>query len=128
MVETVVEDTIPEPEPTSSYMPEPTPAPAPVPRSSGQLAQSYQMGDDHTELNKLKNTLQKLQAENISLKAQLGNVSEEERDVAKETAATVEEINKLSAELSLVRNQVLDAKTKLLESTAELAAAKEKKG
>eukprot|EP00541_Cyclophora_tenuis_P006082 CAMPEP_0116565754 /NCGR_PEP_ID=MMETSP0397-20121206/14068_1 /TAXON_ID=216820 /ORGANISM="Cyclophora tenuis, Strain ECT3854" /LENGTH=475 /DNA_ID=CAMNT_0004092551 /DNA_START=35 /DNA_END=1462 /DNA_ORIENTATION=- len=85
------------------------------------------MGDDLSELSKLKETLQKLQAENISLKAQLGSMSQEERDVARETAATVEEISKLSNALISVRAEVLAAKTKLLESTAELTAAKEKK-
>lgn len=119
-------ETIPEPEP----IPEPayTPAPAPAPaKTSQQLASSYNMGDDVTELGKLKITLQKLQAENIALRAQLHNMTDEERAVHKETAATIAEIGRLSSELTDVRSQVLETKSRLLESTAELAAAKEKK-
>ena len=129
-VETVQE--VPEPAPQTMFgAPAPSQphvvAPVEPPRTTTQLAKNYDMGDDHTELTKLKETLQKLQAENISLKAQLGSMSQEEKDLAKETAATVEEISRLSQELTSARAQVLEAKTKLIESTAELSAAKEKK-
>ena len=123
MPEPIVE-TIPEPTPEPTYTPAPAPAPA---KTSQQLASSYNMGDDVTELGKLKVTLQKLQAENIALRAQLHNMTDEERAVHKETAATIAEIGRLSSELTDVRAQVLETKSRLLESTAELAAAKEKK-
>eukprot|EP00542_Grammatophora_oceanica_P015991 CAMPEP_0194039652 /NCGR_PEP_ID=MMETSP0009_2-20130614/11757_1 /TAXON_ID=210454 /ORGANISM="Grammatophora oceanica, Strain CCMP 410" /LENGTH=1039 /DNA_ID=CAMNT_0038682559 /DNA_START=18 /DNA_END=3137 /DNA_ORIENTATION=- len=102
--------------------------PVEPPKTTRQLAQNYDMGDESTELAKLKATLQKLQAENISLKAQMGNMSEEEKDVQKEIAATVHEIGSLSNNLTTLRAQVLATKSRLLESTAELKAAQEKKG
>ena len=46
-------------------------------------ASSYDMGDSNEELVKLKGVLQKLQAENISLKAQLGTMTDEEKDEKK---------------------------------------------
>lgn len=101
------------------------PSPAP---STKSLAKSYQMGDQTEELSKLKNVLQKLQAENISLKAQLGSMTEEEKEVHKELGATVAEIGNLSQELQGLRMQVSDAKTKLLEASAKLKAAQEQKG
>jgi hypothetical protein len=119
-------ETIPEPEPIPEPTYTPVPAPAPA-KTSQQLASSYNMGDDITELGKLKITLQKLQAENIALPAQMHNMTEEERAVHKETAATIAEIGRLSTELTDVRAEVLETKSRLLESTAELAAAKEKK-
>lgn len=120
-------ETIPEPKyvPQPSYSP--APAPIPPPKSTEQLASSYRMGDDSEELKKLKATLQRLQAENIALRAQMGSMTEEERDVQREAMATIAEINRLSNELTEVRAQVLSSKTRLLESSAELAAAKEKK-
>ena len=104
-----------------------TPAPAP-PKSSSALAADYDMGDASVELTKLKAVLQKLQAENISLKAQLGSMSDEEKDVQKEISATVAEVGKLSNELTTLRAQVLASKSRLLEASAELKAAREKKG
>jgi len=101
-------------------------APVAPPKPTEQLAASYYMGDDRTELDKLKDTLQKLQAENISLKAQMGSTTEEEREVKEETIATIEEISRLTSELAELRGRVLAAKSRLLESTAELKAAKEK--
>ena len=123
------------PEPRQEAMPEPThvrepsysASPAPPPKSTEQLASSYRMGDDSEELKKLKIILQRLQAENIALRAQMGSMTEEEREVQKESMATIAEINRLSSELTDVRAQVLSHKTRLLESSAELAAAKEKK-
>lgn len=96
-------------------------------KDSKQLAQSYNMGDDAIELDKLKGTLQKLQAENISLKAQLGSLTEEEKEVQKEVVATIHEIGGLSDELTGLRAEVHEAKSALLEATADLKASNEKK-
>ena len=98
------------------------------PKSTEALASAYKMGDASDELSKLRGVLQKLQAENISLKAQLGSMSEDEKNVQKELSATVVEIGKLSNELTTLRAQVIAAKTKLMEASAELKAAREKKG
>lgn len=99
-----------------------------APPSSKSLADNYQMGDSNEELVKLKAVLQKLQAENISLKAQMGSMTDEEKDVQKELSAIVAEIGKLSGELHSLRAQVLQAKTRLLEASAELKSSHEKKG
>lgn len=107
--------------------PPPMSVPSPAPKSSQELTSSYDMGGAHEELNKLKSVLHKLQAENVSLKAQLGTMSEDEKDVQRELGATVAEIGKLSSQLTTVRAQVLASKSRLLEATAELTAAKEKK-
>lgn len=104
------------------------PTPASPTRSTQQLKANYQMGDADDELTKLKAVLQKLQAENISLKATMGTLSEDEREVQKELHATVAEISTLSSKLTTLRAQVLASKSRLLEATAELKAAKEKKG
>jgi hypothetical protein len=90
-------------------------------------ASSYDLGDAHTELDKLKSVLQKLQAENISLKAQLGNMSEDEKEVQKELSVVVAEIGRLSSELTVQRQHVLEAKNRLLEASAELKAQQEHK-
>ena len=107
----------------------PTPAPQPqvAVASTSAAAASYSMGDSNDELVKLQGVLQKLQAENISLKAQLGNMTEEEKDVQKEIGATVAEISKLSNELSTLRGEVLAAKSRLLEASSQLNLAREKK-
>lgn len=102
-------------------------SPAPAPKTTQQLASSYSMGDSTQELEKLKDVLQKLQAENIALKAQLGTMTGDEKDVLKQLGATVAEISTLSNELTTVRAQVLASKSRLVEATAELQAAKEKK-
>ena len=107
--------------------PEPEPAPEP-PKSTKELKQNYNMGAASEELVKLKNILQKLQAENISLKASMQHLNEEEKEVQKELVATVAEISKLSNELTTLRAKVLASKSRLLEATSELKAAKEKKG
>ena len=122
---TLAPSSIPEPDPQPSYTP--APAPIPPPKSTEQLASSYRMGDDSEELKKLKMTLQRLQAENVALRAQMGSMTEDEREVQKEAMATIAEISRLSSELNEVRAQVLSTKTRLLESSAELAAAKERK-
>lgn len=79
------------------------------------------------DTQKLKSTLQKLQAENISLKAQLGTMSEDEQEAQEELSKTVAEIGILSNKLTTLRAQVLAAKSRLLETTAELKAGREKK-
>jgi hypothetical protein len=122
------------PEPVS-MIPEPETVPdvAPTMRAATPTppvaapSSSYQMGSQTEEAMKLKATLQKLQAENISLKAQLGSLSEEELQVQKEVNATVAEISQLSQTLTTLRAQVLGAKSRLLEATAELKANHEKK-
>lgn len=120
---------IPAPPAPAPAMPSPAPTPEPSgpPPSSKALAANYDMGDSHQELDKLKTVLQKMQAENISLKAQLGSMTEEEKDVQKELSAAVAEISKLSNELHTLRSQVLNAKTRLLEASSELKSAHERK-
>ena len=113
--------------PTPSVVEQAPPSPTPAP-STKELASAYDMGDANQELGKLKDVLQKLQAENISLKAQLGSMSEEEKDVQKELSATVAEIGNLSNTLHTLRQEVLASKTRLLEASAQLKAAKEQQG
>ena len=91
-------------------------------------ANDYTLGDDNSELLKLRSTLQKLQAENISLKAKLGDVSDEEKEVRREIHATVVEVGRLSQELTGLREQVGAAEASLIEATAHLKAQREKKG
>jgi Chromosome segregation ATPases len=79
------------------------------------------------ELDKVKAVLQKLQAENVSLKAQLGQYSEEEKSIRDEIAKTVSEIDTLSHDLTLLRSQVVEAKGNLIEASAELKAQVEKR-
>ena len=100
--------------------------PATTPKSD--IASKYEVGDAHSELDKLKGVLQKLQAENISLKAQLENMTDEEKDIQRELGATVTEIGKLSSELTIQRQHVLAAKNRLLEASAELKSHQEQKG
>jgi hypothetical protein len=107
--------------------PVPAPVPAPQPQSTHSMAASYDMGDSNQELVKLQTVLQKLQAENISLKAQMGTMTEEEKGVQKEVGATVAEISNVSNELATLRGAVLAAKSRLLEASAQLRAAREKK-
>lgn len=111
------------------------PVPAPAVNSSLRTSQrasinavaAYAEGDDASELTKLRGVLQKLQAENIALKAQLGSMTEDERQVQKEISVTVSEIGKLSQELTGLRTDVASAKAKLIEATAELEAQNAKK-
>jgi hypothetical protein len=105
------------------------PARQTVPYTSPSLpdTSSYDLGDAHTELDKLKTVLQKLQAENISLKAQMGSMSDDEKEVQKELGIVVAEIGRLSSELSVQRQQVLEAKNRLLEASAELKSHQEHK-
>jgi chromosome segregation ATPase len=90
-------------------------------------ASSYDLGDAHSELDKLKGVLQKLQAENISLKAQVGSMTDDEKDVQRQLGVVVAEIGRLSSELSVQRQHVLEAKNRLLEASAELKSQKEHK-
>jgi hypothetical protein len=102
--------------------------PPEIPKTTQQLKSTYNMGEANEELGKLKAVLQKLQAENISLRATMGSLTDEEKEVQKEINATVAEIGKLSNELTGLRAKVLAAKARLLEATAELKACHEKKG
>ena len=70
--------------------------------------------------------LQKLQAENISLKAQLKNMNG--GDVDEELEKSVQEITHLQHDLQETRQQVLQSKAKLVQATAQLQAAQEQKG
>lgn len=130
----VPEPPTPQPQPTYVVQPQSPkafvapspPTPAPVATTS---VGTYQVSDSHLdELNKLRSVLQKLQAENISLKAQLGNMTDEEKHVQQELGQAVTEITALSTDLGLQRQEVLDAKTRLLEMKAELKAQRETKG
>jgi Cytoskeletal-regulatory complex EF hand len=121
-------ETVPEDDPVEhSRTREPAPTPEP-PKTIAQLASSYDMGEAKDELEKLRAILQKLQAENISIKAKLGVMGDEEKDIQRELSATVAEISKLSSELTTLRAQMLASKSRLLEAAAEFKAAKEKKG
>jgi Cytoskeletal-regulatory complex EF hand len=79
------------------------------------------------DTDELRLALQKLQAENISLKARLSMMNGEEEDARSELVETVSQITKLSGELTTLRAEVLTAKSRLLDVTGELNAAKEKK-
>lgn len=96
-------------------------APLPKTRTSNRT------DDSSSGTEELRAALQKLQAENISLKAKLGTMVGEDDDVRKELMKTVAEITGLSNELTTLRAQVLAAKSRLLEATGELTAANEKK-
>eukprot|EP00592_Proboscia_alata_P004806 CAMPEP_0194377506 /NCGR_PEP_ID=MMETSP0174-20130528/31500_1 /TAXON_ID=216777 /ORGANISM="Proboscia alata, Strain PI-D3" /LENGTH=707 /DNA_ID=CAMNT_0039158933 /DNA_START=26 /DNA_END=2149 /DNA_ORIENTATION=+ len=107
-----------------------------MPESSSQVennftyagtASSNLQDDDSTSLEKLRGILQQLNAENISLKAQLNSFSGDEVQVKKEIAETVSDIGTLSQELSTLRSNVIKAKTSLVESTSELKEQIEKK-
>jgi len=89
---------------------------------------TYEVSNSHMEeLEKLKDALQKLRAENVSLKSQLGTMTEEEKQVQQELGQTVTEITALSADLGAQRQQVLEAKNRLLEAKAELKSQKDTK-
>ena len=132
----------PTPQPQASYVqpplstdaaigqpaPVPEPVPAPVPEATLKPSPSYEVSDTHVEeLAKLKEMLFKLQAENVSLKAQLGNMTEEEKNVQQALGQTVTEITALTTDLGNQRKQVLEAKNRLLEAQAELKANKDTK-
>lgn len=78
------------------------------------------------ELKRLQTFLQQIQAENVSLKAQIRQFSDEESHVRKQIDETVTEIVKLYQELTGLRNDVVEANTSLVEATSELKAQMEK--
>lgn len=91
---------------------------------------STNVSTDHSsaeELRKIQSVLQKLQAENVSLKAQLGQYSDEEKHVRDEISRTVAEIGALSQELTSLRSQVVASKASLIEASAELKSLFEKR-
>lgn len=105
----------------------PTPAPT-IPTPNVGASSSFTTGNnDAEELEKMKSILQKLQAENISLKAQMGQYTAEELQVRSDITKTIEEIGKITQEVASLRVQVSDAKAALIEATAELKFAEEKK-
>lgn len=95
--------------------------------SNTNIRSSAIVSSSKEELGKVKAVLQKLQAENVSLKAQLGQYSEEEKSIRDEIAKTVSEIDTLSHDLTLLRSQVVEAKGNLIEASAELKAQVEKR-
>ena len=99
----------------------------PVTNSSDQTSTSYAHNEDAAELVKIKKVLQQLQAENISLKAQLNTISGEEANVRDEISDVVSEIGDLSKELVALRSDVAKAKASLIEATSELTSEKKKK-
>lgn len=121
----VAVETIPEPEP-GQYSNREVATNNGSGNTNSNYVASYKMGESSDELVKLKDALQKLQAENISLKASMGTLSFEEKDTQKELNATIAEVTKLSNELTKTRAQVLASKSRLLQSAAELKAAQEK--
>eukprot|EP00522_Entomoneis_paludosa_P011313 CAMPEP_0172447012 /NCGR_PEP_ID=MMETSP1065-20121228/6408_1 /TAXON_ID=265537 /ORGANISM="Amphiprora paludosa, Strain CCMP125" /LENGTH=998 /DNA_ID=CAMNT_0013198205 /DNA_START=21 /DNA_END=3017 /DNA_ORIENTATION=- len=94
----------------------PAPAAAAVASSSGSSSD---------ELAQAKELLQKLQAENISLKAQLSNFSEEEMEAQRELALTVSEIARLNSVLTGLRGEALSAKGRLADLTAAVKSSKD---
>lgn len=94
------------------------PVPAAAPTTQAAPASSQ-------ELIEAQELLQKLKAENISLKAQLSAVSEEEMAAQRELALTVSEIAKLSTQLSSMRSDITQQKARLSELTAAVKTSKE---
>lgn len=115
--------------PTNQMVPQPQPTF--IPPQQTQPLQNTFSGDGSIasteELKSLHGVLQKLQAENVSLKAQLGQFSDEEMSVKKQINQTITEISTLSMELNTLRTQVTDAKSSLIEATSELKAQIEKR-
>lgn len=95
---------------------------------SGPPPIGHSATSDSQDLEQLREALQKLQAENIALKAQMGHLAEEESVVTKQVSQTAVELSQLSSQLTQVRAQMLASKARLMEATAELNAAKERKG
>jgi chromosome segregation ATPase len=79
------------------------------------------------EVIQLRSILQTLQAENIALKAQVGQFSDEEKQIRSEITLTSTEIVTLIQELTGLRNRVAEARIQLLEATAELKVLTDKK-
>ncbi len=95
---------------------------------SAMLTTGHSTTSESQDLEQLREILQKLQAENIALKAQMGHLAEEESVVTKQVSQTAAELSQLSSQLTQVRAQMLASKARLMEATAELNAAKERKG
>ncbi len=95
---------------------------------SGMPTAGLSTASESQDLEQLREILQKLQAENIALKAQMGHLAEEESVVTKQVSQTAAELSHLSSELTQVRAQMLASKARLMEATAELNATKERKG
>lgn len=102
-------------------------SPTTVPNSMKGTSSLSNHHSAEEELQKVQSVLQKLQAENVSLKAQLGQYSDEEKSVRNEMARTVAEIGALSQELTSLRSQVVASKASLIEASAELKALIEKR-
>jgi len=111
-------------QPTLSTDSVPQPIQSQVVRDTNSTTSS---SNSQSELEKVRAVLQKLQAENVSLKAQLGQYSEEEQSIRGEISKTVNEIGSLSQELSALRSQVVNAKSNLIEASAELKSQVEKR-
>jgi hypothetical protein len=79
------------------------------------------------ELEKLRVSHQKLQAEVISLRAKASLVSDEEIDAQNEMKALASGIAELSMELSGLKDQVAEAKSNLADALVTLKAQKDKK-
>ena len=94
---------------------------------AGGMPNSAANTSSQEKLESVQGILQKLQAENISLKAQLSHFSEEDQRTREEIHSTVSEIAVLSQELTGLRSQVAEAKGKLIEATSELRAQVEKR-
>ena len=125
--------------PTEGYtLPESTSASVVVPSSISSLGAKVKLNEagysthvtstSAEEVIQLRSILQTLQAENISLKAQVGQFSEEEKQVRSEITHTSAEIVTLLQELTGLRNRVAEARIQLLEATAELKVLTDKKG
>ena len=90
-------------------------------------AAPYAVGTTNEELDKMKQVLQNMHAENISLKAQLGTMTEAEKDVQRELGQTIADIATLSETLDVQRQYVVEAKQRLLDAQAELQARQDTK-
>lgn len=131
-----MDDSIPEPAPPVISQPTSMPQPATAAPVGATAAAAVTVAakvsapdtSGGSDIDQLRATIQKLQAENVSLKAQLSGMGDEEGAVKQSLGATLSEINQLTDELTQTRAQVLAAKSRLVEATAELQAAKEKKG
>ena len=81
----------------------------------------------NSELEKLRNAHQKLQAEVVSLRAKASLVSEEEQEAQLEIRTLAASIAELSMELATLKDEVAESKGRLKESLGMLKAQKEKK-
>jgi len=102
-----------------------------VPTIDKPIAATIKFQDDDNndakELVKMQAVLQKIQAENISLKAQMGQYTAEELQVRSDITRTIEDIGVSSQEVATLRVQVSNAKAALIEATTELKFKNERK-